>query len=200
MYARVLAAKKGEAIMQPSGIIQSLLNYMTDLLRWWVVVAPWEQAIRVRLGKRVALLHAGVWLRIPLVDKIYIQSIRLRVVSTHTQTLTSLDGKLLTIGATVGYSVKDILKLYQTMHFPEQTIQNIVAARIAQCVAANPAANLTPAALGAVASNGIDFSQWGLEAGQVQVTDFAFVRGYRLIMDGRAVYFGSGPDMNTPQA
>lgn len=183
-----------------SGSLSQLFGYITNLLTWWVVIAPWEQAIRVRLGNRVVLLGAGVWLRIPLIDKIYIQSTRLRLLSTHTQTLTTLDGKVLTIGAAVGYSVKDILTLYQTMHYPEETLRNLVASEIAQCVALNHSGKVTPEFVGSTVSAEIDFAQWGLAAGAVQVTDFAYVRAYRLIQDGRGVYMGAGPDTSVPQA
>lgn len=180
--------------------LSSLINYMTDLLRWWVVLAPWEQGIRVRLGKRITVLNAGVYLRIPMMDKIYIQSIRLRMISIHTQTLTTADGKLLTIGAAVGYSVKDILKLYQRMHFPEETLRNIVASEIAREVAQDRAEHLSPDVLGKLVTDNINFDEFGLEAGAVTITDFAFVRAHRLIMDGRGVYYGAGPDTNTAQA
>ena len=181
------------------GSLSQILNYMTNLLTWWVVLAPWEQAIRVRLGKHVVLLNAGIHLRIPLIDKIYIQSIRLRLLSTHTQTLTTQDGKILTVGAALGYSVKDIVKLYQTIHFPEETLRNLVASRIAQCVAQHHSDHITPEFIGSEVSKGVDFCQWGLEAGVVQITDFAFMRAYRLIMDGRMVYNGTAPDTSNPQ-
>lgn len=177
-----------------------VLNYMTNLLTWWVVISPWEQAIRVRLGKRIALLNAGIYLRIPLVDKIYIQSTRLRMMSTHTQTLTTRDKKLVTVGAALSYSIKDILKLYLTMHYPEETLRNLVAGAIARVVTSTDAADLNPAMLGREATSGFDFSDFGLEASTVQITDFAFTRAYRLIQDGRGVYYGGGPDVNSPQA
>lgn len=45
----------------------------------WVVVAPWEQAVRVRLGKHLSVLNAGVHLKLPFADLVYLQSVRLRI-------------------------------------------------------------------------------------------------------------------------
>lgn len=172
--------------------IANLFSQLGDLLTWWVVVAPWEAGIRVRLGKHIMLLGAGIYLRIPFVDKFYLQSVRLRVITIPTQTLITADGKPLTVGATIQFNIQDMLKLYQTMHEPDETLRNLAASSIAKCVQEKNANELTPMGLGICASADLDFSRFGLALGGISVTDFAFVKSYRLIMDGRHVY------QNTP--
>ena len=40
--------------------ISSLFSYISNLLTWWIVLAPWEQAVRVRLGKHITVISAGI--------------------------------------------------------------------------------------------------------------------------------------------
>ena len=67
-------------------MIREILSIIGDLFTWIVIVAPWEQALRIRLGKRVKLCKAGCYLRIPFIDRIYRQSIRRRLSYFQTQT------------------------------------------------------------------------------------------------------------------
>ena len=76
---------------------------------------PWEQGIRVTLGKKLTLMNEGVYLKLPLVHKVYVQEKRLRVMSMPMQTVTTADGHPITISLAVGYSIKDIVRLYNTL-------------------------------------------------------------------------------------
>jgi hypothetical protein len=51
--------------------VKQIIEALKGLLVWWVTVAPWERALRVRLGKRVTLLGPGVHLRIPVADRVF---------------------------------------------------------------------------------------------------------------------------------
>ena len=59
-------------------MIRELFAQLSNVLTWVVVVAPWEQALRIRWGKTATLLKGGVYLRIPFIDRIYRQSVRKR--------------------------------------------------------------------------------------------------------------------------
>lgn len=61
------------------------MNAFVEILRsfwrcfiWWVVIQPWEQGIRVRLGKKRVRLEPGIHFRIPYLDAVFKQSNRLR--------------------------------------------------------------------------------------------------------------------------
>ena len=63
----------------------------------WVTVAPWEAGLRVRYGTKAFLLNPGLHWRIPFLDRIFIQPVRLRTIEPPTITLTTKDGKMLSI-------------------------------------------------------------------------------------------------------
>ena len=65
----------------------ALLKQIGQIFRWWVIVAPWEQGLRVRAGKHVLLLKPGLHVRIPYIDQVFIQSSRLRIVHLAMQTV-----------------------------------------------------------------------------------------------------------------
>lgn len=173
----------------------AFLKNASQIFQWWIVIAPWEAALRVRLGRRVTKLGAGVHLRIPFFDAIYKQSIRLRVCNLPTQTTMTQDRKPLTIGATIGYSVENIELLYQRLHHAEDTLLNLAMQALAEIVAQTPSAQLTPEILARTATDRLSFRQFGLKDVQVRITDFAFVRTYRFITDTRWGKWGDSLDL-----
>lgn len=165
--------------------MRELFNGLRGLLVWWVVVAPWEQALRVRWGKRVDLLLAGVHLRVPGVDRIYRQSVRERTADLRTQTLTTQDGATVTLAGNVRYSIGDIRKLYDTLHHAEATILDLAAGEIARFVTGSTRDTCTPDAIAESVNGRLALERYGLCKTRMYVTDFAFVRTYRLIQDQR---------------
>lgn len=176
--------------------IRELLRELGGLLRWWVVVAPWEQAVRVRMGKHVAVLRAGVHLRVPFVDRVFRQSIRRRFSSIPTQTVTTRDGKTVTVSGTMGYAIADIGKLYDTLHHAEDTITSEGQGVIARFVARNDFADCLPTAIEAHVADALDLGRYGLDGAEFFVTDFAAVRTYRLIQ-GQPHDWAHGQALNT---
>lgn len=163
-------------------------------LRLWVTVTPWEQAIRVRLGRKVTLLEAGIHLKIPLLDMIYLQSVRMRITELQRQTVTSQDGHTITTSGCLGYSVLDIAMLYKTLHHPDDTITNLARAAIAQYISTHPIAECRPAAI-EENLKALDFSAYGISAAHIYVTEFVVVRTYRVI--GDYSYGSSGAKLST---
>lgn len=178
------------------GTIREILMALKSALTWWIVVAPWEQAIRVRLGKRVRLLGAGVHLRIPGADLFYVQSTRARVSVLPSQTLTTSDGKALTIAVTVRYRIDDLLRLYQTLHHAEGTIANIVMGAVGEYVVTHSLSECGPASFGLAVTERSDLSAYGLADVAVTVVTFASVKTYRLIT-GEGGSFGYGDQLQT---
>lgn len=163
-------------------IVRALLQSVGNLFRWWIIVVPWEQALRVRSGKRVTHLHAGIHFKIPLWDRIYLQSTRLRLVNLPSQTLMMKDGRIVVVSARLGYSIQDLLLLYQTLDQPDGTISSMAAARFAEVMAGLPSENdLGLEALGDKVASGLDFMRFGLCDVSFHITDFAYVKTYRLI-------------------
>lgn len=173
--------------------VQELVRQFGNLFRWWVVVAPWEQAIRVRLGKHVTLLGPGVYLRIPGVDQVYRQSVRRRFSNLPTQTISTKDGRALTISGAIGYHIQDIGRLYDTLHHAEDTLQSEVMAVVARQIRARDLSECDPGEVEAAATAELDFLRYGIAGVEFVITDFVAVRTYRLIQ-GSPKDYNSGAD------
>lgn len=46
-------------------MIRELFAHIAEAFKFFFVIAPWEQALRIRGGKKVDLLGAGLYFRIP---------------------------------------------------------------------------------------------------------------------------------------
>lgn len=163
----------------------ALLRQFGQILTWWFTVAPWEQAIRVRAGRHLRLLGAGFYLRIPFVDRVYVQSIRRRVSPLQMQTVSTSDAKVFTVNGSVSYSVADIERLYQTLQHAEDSIRMLGMIAIADAVANMASADCSPKAIGHIVTGQLQskFFEFGLADLHVEITDFASTRTYRLLMD-----------------
>ncbi len=56
--------------------IKGLIEYLLNIVKFWIVIQPWERGIRVRFGKNQKLLNGGVHFRIPFLDTIYVQCVQ----------------------------------------------------------------------------------------------------------------------------
>lgn len=165
--------------------VKELFAGLRDLIVWWVTVAPWEQALRVRLGKHVQRLETGVHLRIPGIDRVYRQSIRRRTCDLSMQTLTTSDGATVTVAGSLRYAIADIELLYQTLHHAESTLMDLAGGIVARTITQLARSECTADAIEAAVRRELDIQQYGLTDAELYVTSFAFVRTYRLIQDGR---------------
>lgn len=171
----------------------NLIRQFSQLFTWFVVVAPWEQAVRVRLGKHVHLLDAGVCIKIPFVDRVFRQSIRRRLSIIRAQTLTTLDGKVVTCAGAIGYNIADLRKLYDTLESPNGTIENEVSGCIADFVARHDLTSCTAAGLQDHVMASIKLSNYGLAGQEFYLTHFAVCpRTLRLITGGIDVWANDG--------
>ncbi|SRR6266516_1543056 len=169
-----------------------LLARFWALFVWWFVVDPWERALRVRLGgetaRRIIEVGPGLHFRIPYVDVIYRQSVRLHFSSLDPQTVTTEDGQTVTFAGVFGYVIEDMRMLYQTMQSPDTTIQALVHGALAQYIASHPWSECSPDVIEQAVVNELEIGQYGLGQPQLALTTYARVRTYRLIMDEHAIY------------
>ncbi len=170
----------------------SLLAKFWGLFVFWFVVDPWERALRVRLGgrteARIVEVGPGLHFRIPYVDVVYRQSVRLHFSSLDPQTVTTEDGQTVTFAGVFGYVIEDMRKLYQTMQSPDTTMQSLVHGALAQYISTHPWAECQPDVIEQAVVNELDIEQYGLGKPQLALTTYARVRTYRLITDEHAIY------------
>ena len=162
-------------------MLKTIIQAISRALTWWVIIAPWERGIRLRWGKNAKELSPGIHLRVPLMHQIYKQSTRLLIVDAANQTLTTKDNKVVVIGLVVGFAIENILELYNSIQRPKDTVLGLAMGAIAAYVANVTTAECTPAGLEKHIEAALADVSWGLRFQYVRVTDFAFVKTYRLI-------------------
>lgn len=173
---------------------QEILRSITSAFRWWVVVTPWEQVVRVRWGKHVQVLDKGVHVRIPLVDVVYKQSVRRRYSRLSTQTLTTRDERTVYLCAVLGYAILDIGKLYDTLHHGEEAVQAETEAYLASYIHNHDLSECAPRDIERDVVARLDLSRYGLGDVEVRITNFAVVRTYRFITGSPRDYMLGGND------
>lgn len=167
------------------GQIKDLLEYIFNFVKIWIIVQPWQQGIRVRKGKTVKILNAGIFFRIPYLDSVYIQETRLRMVQMNMQTLTTKDGNTVTINSSLGYSINNIAKLYETLYHPEGTIVSLASSSVADYVYKNILKDITPSEIEIQVLQKLNADDYGLTFQHFKITNFAAVRTYRIIQDNQ---------------
>lgn len=163
--------------------LKEFFQYIFGNLKFWIIVQPWEQGLRVRNGKHITLLNKGIYFRIPYFDSVYVQECRLRVCMMSMQTLTSKDNQTITMNGSIGYSIVDIEKLYNTLYHPELTITNIVMSETAEYVYNTNAKEATPEQISESVMAKLNSFDYGLRFEYYKITNFAAIRAYRLIQD-----------------
>lgn len=168
--------------------IKETIQFIFNSFKFWFIVDPWEEAIRVRFGKHQKLWTPGIYFRIPHFDKIFVQETRLRIVSMPLQSVTLYDKTTLTIKCAIGYKVNDILKLYDTIHQPETTIINIALDKV--CVYLNNAISVSEEQIKSTVLEELRETDFGIEFEYLKITSMCEVRTYRLIQDQHWEYEG----------
>ena len=174
---------------------QGILHVLSQLVSWWFVVLPWEQAVRVRAGNRVRLYEAGLHFRVPFIDYVWIQNTRRRASGVDAQTLSTRDGKTVTVAGSLAYRVDDVMALQKSLHQAAQTLAQIAAGACSKYVITHSFAECTPEAIVAAvnAAVGPEFKRIGLGDAEYFLTDFLTTnRTYRLVQNsvGTTTYYG----------
>lgn len=162
-------------------IVQQLQQVFRSLFQWWVVIAPWQQGVRVRAGKHVKLLRPGIHLKLPIIDVVYMQPIRLRAHYVKEQTLTTSDGKTITLASALQYEIDDLLLMYRTLHNAHDTIEQQTQSIVAGYIHRRKLSEITPVELEEFVAESLDLERYGLCVRAFHLTNFAISRAYRFI-------------------
>lgn len=154
---------------------------------WWFTVRPWEQAVRLTLGKKRVLLGAGVYFKVPIVHQALIFPIRTRTVYVPMQTLRSKDGRTMMIGLILKYQIVDLFLVLDTLHNPEATLAHLAQGIVGKMVPTLEASGVDAATIGAAINAEIKPEQYGISEFSVMVSDNADLsqRTFRLIQEAR---------------
>jgi regulator of protease activity HflC (stomatin/prohibitin superfamily) len=77
--------------------VKDLFTYLSDFLKWWVIVLPWQEGIRIRLGNHETHLKKGIYLKIPFMHDVRVQDVRLRYDQIPIMTIGTKDKHVVTI-------------------------------------------------------------------------------------------------------
>lgn len=167
-------------------MIGDLFRWLTDAwkaIQPWATVLPWERGVRVTLGRYTRLLEPGIRWRIPLVHTVWIVNTRLRFTSFPPLTLTTADGKQLTVAGIIGFRITDPLAAMQSMTQIEVSCPAMVQAAISESVGEKDLEDLVREELEEEAINALRLATNGLTFEMVRITDFGAIRTLRLIQE-----------------
>ena len=176
--------------------LKEFLQWLFESFRVLIIIQSFETGIRIRCGKKIKKLNKGVYFRIPFFDSVYVQESRLRIVSLPVQTLTTKDKETVTINGSVGYSICDIEKLYDTLYHPETSIQNIAMAEITKFMFKK---NIEDVVIDDIQKAILDVLKeldYGINFKYFEITNFAVVKTYRLITDKSSHEYTDGLTMD----
>lgn len=170
------------------GSIRELLDYILNVFKFWIIVQPWEQAVRTRFGKNKKILYGDTHFRIPFMDAFYVQCTRLRVANMPMQNLTTKDFKTITLNGSIGYSITNIGTLYDTMYEPESTITGIAMGAIADYIYSHTSLEINTDEVEKAVLINLNLTKYGISVSYYKLINFAVVRTYRLIQDQSQIY------------
>jgi regulator of protease activity HflC (stomatin/prohibitin superfamily) len=175
--------------------LKQIWEQLSSLLRWWVIILPWEQGIKVWLGKKQTLLKAGIYFRVPYFHTVYVQPCRINFINLSPQTLTTKSGDTVTIGMIVGYSIRDVSKLYNSVNEVQGAICGFIQGNVSSFVSSSTTDDSRPNNIEDHVKDKLTSTDWGLDVSEIRVTNYAIVKTYRLIQDQSWMNQGHGLDM-----
>lgn len=171
-------------------LLQALSRFFSSW-KCWVVVAPWEIGVRVRLGHISKGLGPGPHFRIPLLDQVTLVNTRLRISTAPSVTISAAgpaaraNGKVRTIAAVMGYRIVDPNLAMLRYSHPDSAVLSLAQAEIARGAAAEAVLQNLNAA----------FGEHGIEIEFVRYVEDVEAKAYR-ILDGKQ--WGFTHDINVP--
>jgi len=162
---------------------KQIWEQVSTVLKWWVIILPWESGLRIRLGKKIKILKPGIHFRIPYIDSCYRQAIRLNFVNLAPQTLTAKTGETMTVSLIVGYCISDILKVYNSVSEIESAICGNVMGNISDFISTSELDKCRPSDIERQTKDCLLKKDWGINVSEVKITSYAIVKTFRLIQD-----------------
>ena|SRR5690606_27067327 len=168
-------------------ILKQLWDKLSSVFNWLFVVLPWEQGIRIWMGREEQILGPGIHYKVPFLHTAYKQHVRLDFISMSPQTLTTKSGETLTLSIMVGYVVDDISKLYNSVTEISGALTGFVSSRVAAFVSSRFLYECKPQDIEDHIRSQFMETEWGITIKEIGIRSYAVVKTYRLIQDGQWV-------------
>ena len=115
-----------------------IFDFIADVWEWlipWVIIDSYEQGVVLRLGKFNRVVNPGLCWVLPFgIEECKYETIVRQTSYLDVQSLTSADGKLVTISGILVYEIKDIRKFLLDIDDAETDVQNMCYGVISDCV------------------------------------------------------------------
>lgn len=171
---------------------QWLINLLKEF-RFYTMVMPWELAVRTRAGNRVKVWKPGFHLKLPFIDAVNIVNTRTRISHSPTQTITTTDGKTVSIAYSLGFSIHKPVEALLRFQDPEFAFAALIMSSTAKYIAAKSSKELVVEEIAANALTELESDAGGIiQIDFVRVCDFAVARTYRLLQEQWRPATGTG--------
>jgi len=115
-----------------------IFDFIADVWEWFipfVVIDVYEMGVVLRFGKPVRVIEPGLRWLIPFgIETCKYETVVRQTSYLDPQSLTSMDGKLVTISAILVYRISDIQKFLCEIDDGETDVQNMCYGIISECV------------------------------------------------------------------
>jgi regulator of protease activity HflC (stomatin/prohibitin superfamily) len=119
-------------------MLDRLFDFLAQVWEWlipWAVIDQYEMGVVLRWGKFNRVINPGFRWLIPLgIESVKYETVVRQTSYLDVQSLTSLDGKPVTISAILVFTISDIRKFLLDIDEGETDLQNMCYGVIAECV------------------------------------------------------------------
>ena len=168
--------------------MEALLDWLLDIwdeLIPFVVIEPWDEGLRVRLGKHTKILKPGVHLSLPWIDVVETMNVKRQAVNLPNQNIWTLDRKSITISGAFEYEVVDIAKVFLEVQDLDESLIEVTQGLIADYVVSTDEEALYPDAMveEMLPSLQEEGERWGVNISKLIISDLVITIPLRLFLD-----------------
>jgi regulator of protease activity HflC (stomatin/prohibitin superfamily) len=172
-------------------VLDRLVDFFLDCLqafRFWDVVDQWERAVVLRLGRYHREVGPGlVWCLPFYVDRVLAITAVTDVEKLDPQTLTTADGRAVTLRPVVTFTVVDVRRALLEVTTVRRSLEDACAGEVGRLVSKTNAEDLTEARFWGVLTRACQARarEWGISISRVQLSDVAVSRNLRIWTDSK---------------
>jgi regulator of protease activity HflC (stomatin/prohibitin superfamily) len=166
-------------------LIDFLLSCL-GLFKFWIVLAPYEQGVLVRLGKFIRVLDPGMHWVIPLnIDHVYYEHVVPRTHELRPESVTSADGKSVSFTAVITFQVRRVEKALLEVEDVGHAVVDACCGEIGRVLRSATWSEMMDESMLEKLTSACRKKafKWGIEVIQVQLAGIAIARNIRLIQN-----------------
>lgn len=168
-----------------------LFEWLLSIIRefqFWLIVQPWDRALRTRLGRNPRVLAEGIHWKIPLVDTVQVVSTQQQTYPFPSQTLWSADGRPVTVAGLIKFRIVDPCASQMAMKEPETICAAQAQTAVTEYVSERSVADMRLGELRQTIFDALVGAVPGIEFDEVAITEFGAFRTLRLLQESWRPY------------